>query len=106
MSDIREARKALLKRILEGAGRASISERRAAFHKSGLEGAAAVLVDKVAMHAVRITDQDINAARDSGLTEDQMFEIVVCGAVGQASRQYDAALAALDVATDAASGRE
>lgn len=101
MSDIREARKALMRRILEGAGRVSISERRAAFNNSGLEGAAAVLVDKVAMHADRVTDQDIKAVRESGLSEDQIFEIVVCAAVGQANRQYDAALAALDVATSA-----
>lgn len=101
MSNITEARKALVRRILEGAGRASAAERRAAFNNSGLEGAAAVLVDKVAMHADQVTDEDISNARNSGLSEDQIFEIVVCAAVGQASWQYDAALAALDVATGA-----
>ena len=36
MSDIRQARKALARRILEGDGKASPSERRAAFNNSGL----------------------------------------------------------------------
>ena len=31
--------------------------------------------------------------------EDQIFELVVCAAIGQATRQYDSALAALDAAT-------
>ena len=52
------------------------------------------------MHAYRVTDDDIAAARASGLSEDQVFEIVVCAAVGQATRQYDAAMAALGAATD------
>jgi hypothetical protein len=38
------------------------------------------------------------AAIASGINEDEVFEIVVCAAVGQASRQCDTALAALEVA--------
>ena len=99
MSDIRQARKALVGRILEGAGKASPSERRAAFNNSGLAEPTGTLVDKVAMHPNRVTDQDIAAAVASGLSEDQVFEIVVCAAIGQATRQYDTAIAALEAAT-------
>jgi hypothetical protein len=99
MSDIRQARKALARRILEGAGKVSPSERRAAFQNSGLAKPLAALVNKVARHAYRVTDEDITAAKLSGLTEDQVFEIVVCAAIGQATRQYDTALAALEAAT-------
>ena len=99
MSDIRQARKALARRILEGAGKVSPSERRAAFQNSGLAKPLAALVDKVARHAYRVTDEDITAAKLSGLTEDQVFEIVVCAAIGQATRQCDTALAALEAAT-------
>jgi len=53
------------------------------------------LVNKVARYAYRVTDEDIAAARVSGLSEDQVFEIVVCAAIGEATRQYDTALAAL-----------
>jgi hypothetical protein len=99
MSDIRQAREALARRILEGAGKVSPSERRAAFQNSGLAKPLAALVDKVARHAYRVTDEDITGAKLSGLTEDQVFEIVVCAAIGQATRQYDTALAALEAAT-------
>ena len=51
------------------------------------------------MHTYRVTDEDFTAARQSGLSEDQVFEIVVCGAIGEATRQYDGALAALEAAT-------
>jgi hypothetical protein len=110
MSDIGQARKALTRRILEGDGKAPPSERRASFNNSGLAEPLSVLVDKVARHAYRVTDEDISAVRMSaarvpGLSEDQIFEIVVCAAVGQATRQYDTALAALD-AIDAAARKE
>ena len=99
MSDIGQARKALANRILEGDGKASPSERRAAFNNSGVAEPTGTLVDKVARYAYRVTDKDFAAARASGLSEDQVFEMVVCAAIGQATRQYDTALAALDAAT-------
>ena len=99
MSDIKAAREALVRRVLEGAGKASPAERRAAFNNPDLGGPLGALVDKVARRAYRVTDQDINAAMASGLSEDQVFEIVVCAAIGQATRQYDVALAALRSAT-------
>ncbi len=102
MSDIRQARKALVRQIFEAAGKTSPSERRAAFNNSELAEPLGALVDKVARHAYAITDEDINTVRASGFSEDQIFEMVVCAAIGQASRQYDAALAALD----AAAGKE
>jgi alkylhydroperoxidase family enzyme len=99
MSDITQARKALVRRILEGAGKASSSERRAAFNNSGLAEPVAALADKVARHAYKVTDEDITAARESGRSEDEIFEIMVCAAIGQATRQYDTAIAALEAAT-------
>jgi hypothetical protein len=35
----------------------------------------------------------------SGCTEDQVFELVICAAVGQSARLYEAGLAALAEAT-------
>ena len=99
MSNIRRAQRALVRRILEGDGKASPSERRAAFNNNGVAEPLGTLVDKVAKHAYRVTEEDITAAKVSGLSEDQIFEIVVCAAVGQATRQYDTARAALDAAT-------
>ena len=99
MSDIRQAQKALVRRILEGDGTESPSDRRAAFNNSGVAEALGTLVDKVAKHAYRVTDEDIDAAKVSGLGEDEVFEIVVCAAIGQATRQYEMALAAPKNAT-------
>ena len=100
MSDITKARRALLARILEGDGRARLAQRRAAFDNAGLSEPLSTLIDKVAKHAYKVTDEDIAAAGESGLTEDQIFEIVVCAAIGQATRQYDTAVAALEAATE------
>jgi alkylhydroperoxidase family enzyme len=99
MSDIAQARKALVARILEGDGRASHAYRRAAFDNARFAEPLRTLIDKVAKHAHTVTDDDIAAAKASGVSEDQIFEFVVCAAIGQATRQHDAALAALSAAT-------
>jgi alkylhydroperoxidase family enzyme len=106
MADIRQARKTLVSRILEGDGEASRSERRAAFDNSGLVEPLSTLVDKVARHAYRVTDEDFAAVRVAGLSEDQTFEIVVCAAIGVATRQYDIALLALEAATGNATKKD
>jgi hypothetical protein len=95
MSDITRARKAFAARILEGDGKESHGQRRAAFANAGLAEPLNTLIGKVAKHAYKITDEEIAAVRASGLSEDQIFELVVCAAVGQAARQCDAALTAL-----------
>ena len=99
MSDITAARKALVTRILEGDGMASPAQRRAAFDNAEFPEPVRTLIDKVTKRAYTVTDEDIAAVKASGLSEDQIFELVVCAAIGQATRQYDTALAALDVAT-------
>ena len=100
MSDITKARKALVTRILERDGKASRAQRRAAFDHTGFAEPLNTLIDKVTTQAYRVTDEDVAAAKASGLSEDQIFEIVVCAAVGQATRQHDTALAALQAATE------
>ena len=100
MSDIAQARRAVVARILQGDGRASHAQRRAAFDNAGLAEPLATLINKVAKHAYKVTDEDVAAAKASGLSEDQIFELVVCAAIGQATRQYDRALAALEAASE------
>jgi alkylhydroperoxidase family enzyme len=99
MADISASRKALVTRILEGEGQASREQRRAAFDNAGLPGPLGSLVERVAKNAREVRDEDIAAARASGSSEDQIFEIVIAAAVGEGSRQYDAALAALTAAS-------
>ncbi|HEY3802825.1 MAG TPA: hypothetical protein VGL61_09445 [Kofleriaceae bacterium] len=98
MSNITQAREALVSRILEGKAEASSAQRRAAFVNAVADGPLRTLVDKVARHAHQVTDEDIAAARASGLTENEIYELVVCAAVGAAGRQLDAGLAALAAA--------
>ncbi len=101
MSDITELHRALLDRILRKDGTAPRGLRRAAYDNAGLEEPISTLVDKVALRSYSVADQDIAAVGAAGLSEDQIFEVVVCAAVGQATRQYTSALEALADATEA-----
>jgi hypothetical protein len=58
------------------------------------------VIDKVAKYSNTIENEDINAAKRSGLSEDQIFELLVCGAIGEATRAYDAALRTLESVAD------
>jgi hypothetical protein len=99
MSNIRDAHKALIARVVEGEGQAPQVQRRAAFANQGLTEPLRTLVEKIAGRASTVTDHDVATVLASGLSEDQLFEIVVCAAIGQATRQYDAACAALESAS-------
>ncbi|TSE01506.1 hypothetical protein FOS14_02890 [Skermania sp. ID1734] len=99
MSDIAALHSALVARILDDAATAPPELRRAAFDNSGLAEPMRTLIEKVAHRATSVTDADVAAVRAAGLSEDQIFEIVVCAAVGQASRDYQNALSAVSAAT-------
>lgn len=102
MSNFIQARDALIARILEGPGHSSPQQRKAAFNNAGLNAPVCALIAKVAQQPREVTDDDNAAAQDAGLNEDQIFELIVCGAVGQATRQYDNAIAALHAAVERA----
>jgi hypothetical protein len=101
----RAAHRILVTRILEGDGQMSRSQRRAAFEDAEPAEPLRTLINKVANQPTEVTDDDIAAVEASGLTEDQVFELVVCAAVGQATRQYETALEALDQALSGPAGR-
>jgi hypothetical protein len=86
----------LVSRLLEGEGLASHAQRRAAFDNTGLAEPLGALIDKVANSAYKVSDEDMDTVKKSGVSEDQIFELVICAAVGQAARQYDHALKVLD----------
>lgn len=93
------AHRALVASVLGEQGAASTEQRARAFDNEGLAPPLGALVDKVATRPADVTDADLAAATAAGLSEDQVFELVICAAVGQATRQYDAARAALAAAT-------
>jgi hypothetical protein len=105
MTDIAKLRRALVARVLDSSGTAPQELRRAAFDNAGLDEPMRTLIEKVAHHADEVTDDDVAAVRAVSLSEDQIFEIVVCAAIGQANRQYESALAALAAATGEAGDR-
>src|SRR5262249_32288344 len=88
-------RKALVERVLTGPAQASLELRRAAFDNQGAAEPVRTLIDTIAKHAYQITDEDVAAVKAAGVSEDEIFELTICAALGQATRQLDAALAAL-----------
>jgi hypothetical protein len=95
----RAAQLALVDRVLNGEGKASAEQRARAFSNDGLAPPLDALIGKVVDTPAQVTEEDLAAAKASGCTEDQLFELVVCAAVGQSARLYDAGLAALAEAT-------
>src|SRR5262249_34963064 len=93
MAEVTRHRKALVDRVLTGKGKASTESRRAAFDHAGPD-AARDLLDKVAKHAYKVTDEEVVAAKQK-VSQDEIFELVVCAAIGQATRQLEGALAAV-----------
>ena len=98
----RRAHETLVTRVLEGDGRTSRGRRRAAFDNAVLGEPLHTLIGKVAERPSQVTEADVAAAKSSGCTEDQLFELVICAAVGQSTRLYEAGLAALAEATSEA----
>lgn len=49
----------------------------------------------VAERSYRVTDRDVEALRDSGYSEDQIFEAIVVASAGAAQRRLDAARRAI-----------
>jgi hypothetical protein len=95
----RAAYRTLVDHVLNGAGRASAEQRARAFSNAGLPPPLDALIGKVATRPAQVTDADFAAARASGFSEDQLFELVISAAVGQSARLYEAGLAALAEAT-------
>ena len=52
-------------------------------------------IDKIALHAYRVTDDDLTTLQRAGSSEDAVFEITVSAALGAALVRLDRGLAAL-----------
>ena len=95
----RAAFQALVDAVLNGPGRASAVQRARAFGNDVASAPLGGLIGKVAAAPTQVTEADFARARAGGFSEDELFELVVCAAVGQSARLYDAGLAALAEAT-------
>jgi len=93
--------------ILKGKGVTDPTLRRAVEARSaqlgGRSGAAVgelpadlrAYVDKVALHAYKVTDEDVAALLAAGYSEDAVFEVTVSAALGAAASRLEIGLAAL-----------
>jgi len=52
-------------------------------------------VDKIALHAYRVTDDDIKALKQAGYSEDAIFELTLSAALGAGLARMEVGLSAL-----------
>lgn len=97
--------------VLEGAGVTNVAIRSAAEARAAAFGGrprsgdpaarapvpepAGAFVDKVARHAYRVTDQDVEALRSAGYSEDAIFELMVSAALGAGCGRLERGMSAL-----------
>jgi hypothetical protein len=91
-------RQAVIGAAAGGPGKASQAARRAAFANRDVDPRARPLLEIVTRCAWTVADGDVAGVRQAGMTDDEIFELVVCAALGQATRQLEAALSVLDEA--------
>lgn len=70
------------------------------FDNTGVPEQWRLLVDKLASRSSQVSDGDLDKVRTAGSSDDEIFELIVCAAIGEATRQYPAALTALDGVAD------
>ena len=62
---------------------------------NGLTPPIEAYVDRVALYAYRVTDRDIEILRAAGCSEDAIFELTLCAAVGAAMGRMRQAASAI-----------
>lgn len=89
--------KRLVERVLNAPGELDPGARRAILEErtDGVPPALLPYLDKVAHRAWTVTDEDVEALRRAGVSEDQIFEATVTAAVGAGLKRLRAGLAAL-----------
>jgi alkylhydroperoxidase family enzyme len=87
------------RRILSAPGALDPQVRDAAMRGTPLEDPLAeAYVEKVRLHAYKITDQEMDDLRAAGWSEEQIFELTVSAAYGAGKRRLDAGLRGLATA--------
>jgi alkylhydroperoxidase family enzyme len=82
-----ELRRAVLARAARLGGRPGTGD--------GVPVSLAAYVDKVALHAYKVTDEDLAALQRAGNSDDALFEVTVSAALGAALGRLERGLAAL-----------
>lgn len=92
-----EKMRRLVESVLDGPGELDPAVRKAIAEEGKGEVPPALLpyLDKVSHRAWTMTDEDVQALRRAGLSEDQIFEATVAAAVGAGLKRLRAGLAGL-----------
>lgn len=85
----------LLRDVLEGPGVTSPGPRQAAALGGETPPEMRGYLDKVVHHAYRVTDEDIDALRAAGRSEDEILEVSIAAALGAALTRLERGLAAV-----------
>src|SRR2546422_9978138 len=89
----------LVEAVLAGPGTLDPDIRRAAAEGGDVPEALRGYLDKVARHAYKVTDEDVEGLRAAGYSEDQIFEATVRCALGACMRRLEAGLSAIEKGT-------
>jgi hypothetical protein len=92
--------------VLEGRGKTDPALRQAVAARTGELGGGSPAVgklpenlrkhvDMIGLHAYRITDEDVDALRQAGYSDDEIFEVCVSAALGAGLARLERGLAAL-----------
>ena len=85
----------LVDSVLTTPGQTTSELRRAVLERGKVPAPLASYVDKVFLHAYRVTDADLAALQRAGNSDDAVFEVTVVAAVGAALERLERGLAAL-----------
>jgi hypothetical protein len=86
---------ALTRVVFDSPGSLAPAMRRAIADGSTLPPALAPYACKIREHAYRTEDADVTAIIEAGYTEDQVYELTVCAALGAGSRRMAGGLRAI-----------
>jgi alkylhydroperoxidase family enzyme len=83
--------------VLESPGSTRPELRWAIFHRRAddIPADLRAYVEKVAQHAYRVTDQDVEALKRAGYSEDAIFEVTASAALGAAIMRLERGLIAV-----------
>jgi hypothetical protein len=88
--------KRMVEAVLAGPGGLDVATRRAAAQMADVPEVLRSYLDKVARHAYKVTDEEVEELRKAGYSEDQIFEATVSCALGAGLRRLEAGLGAIE----------
>jgi hypothetical protein len=96
MSDRFERLRARLAEAILGApGESDPAERGKAMEGEGATPELTAFLERVQLHAYRITDEEVAALKAAGIGDDRLFELTLSAALGASRKRLEAGLRAM-----------